>query len=369
MRWQRTRRRAAVAAPLMAVALGLTACGEEETIVVEEKVRAIKSFTVVDRAGGASRRFTGALTAANTSNLSFAKSGTVASVAVSQGDRVTAGQVLAELDPEFLTLALSGAQSELAAAEADFADKRANFDRQRQLFERGWVAQAALDQATAAFDAADAQLELTRSRVASAERDLSEAVLVAPFDGVIASRTVEPFQEVQAGSPLFVLNAEDTLETAFDAPDAVVGRLAVGMTVDVEVAAVPECGCRARITEISTAASSANAVPVTATLFESPSGLLPGMTATIEAVLAGGDADYGYLVPITAIAPGDDAAPGYLFIFDPEAGVVRRTPVRGGGTIEDNLVEVAEGVAPGDIVASAGVSFLRDGQAVRLLAP
>ena len=67
-----------------------------------------------------------------------------------------------------------------------------------------------------------------------------------------------------------------------------------------------------------------------------------------------------------AIAPGDSEFTGSVYRFDREAGVVHRVAVRVDG-VRDNLVIVTEGLEPGDIVASAGVSFLMDGQAVRLL--
>ncbi|MCI4662384.1 MAG: efflux RND transporter periplasmic adaptor subunit [Neomegalonema sp.] len=367
MKRSNTVRRAGFLAYAGVVAFGLTACSEEDHPIVEERVRAIKPFTVTDAAGGDERRFTGSLVAANTSNLSFAKSGTVATVSVSQGDPVAAGQVLAKLDPEPLALALAGAKSELDSAAASAEEKKTALNRNQTLFEKGWVTKAALNEAIAAADAATAQLELARSRVASAERDLTQATLVAPFDGVIASRSVDAFEEVNAGATLFVLNSKDTLEATFNAPDAIVGRLTIGMTAEVNVATVDGCGCKARITEIGTASSTANAVQVKATIYEGAPALLPGMTASIRAVLSGGEGERGYLTPLTAIAPGDEAAPGYVFVFDRGAGAVRKTAIETGTSIEDNLVEIVKGVGPGDIIAAAGVSFLRDGQSVKLL--
>ena len=83
--------------------------------------------------------------------------------------------------------------------------------------------------------------------------------------------------------------------------------------------------------------------------------------------LIGGAEQAGFLVPLTAIAPGDEQAKGYVFVFDPEARAVRRTAVSPGQGVMENLVAVASGVKAGDVVASAGVSFLRDGQTVKLL--
>jgi len=345
----------------------LVGCGEDPVGNNAERVRAIKSYTVSEPAGGDVRRYSGTITPSDTSALSFAVSGTVATIAVKQGDRVEEGQVLATLDPKRLELDVQAAQSQLASAQAKYTDKKGALNRQRQLFDKGWVAKAAIDQAVAAFDGAEGELNLARSRLGSAERDLSNARLTAPFAGVIASRDAEPFEEISIGQAIFLINSEGALEVDMSVPDSVISRVSMGGPVTIDVSTVAGCGCAGRITEIGTASGSANAVPVTAALLDSDTGLLPGMSAEISVVLSGGEEVRGFLVPLTAISPGDAAARGYLFKYDVEARVVRKVPIRGGEGVSENFVEIVEGVAAGDIIAMAGVSFLRDGQRVKLL--
>ncbi|MGF1551231.1 MAG: efflux RND transporter periplasmic adaptor subunit [Paracoccaceae bacterium] len=349
------------------LALLLGACDGEDDAPAETRVRAIKSYVVTEPAGGDVRRYSGTLAASDTSALSFSQGGTVVTVAVARGDRVAAGDTLATLDPVPFELDRDAARAEVASAEAALMEKRQAFERQRALYEKGWVAAAALEQATSALDGAEAALELARSRLGTAERALNRATLTAPFDGLIASREVEPFQDVAAGQALFRINAEGAREAVVSVSDSVVGRVPLGASVTVDVATVAGCGCTGRIIEIGAAAEAANAVPVRVAILDGPDGLLPGMVAEVAITLDGGAAEAGFLVPLSAIAPGDEAARGYVFVFDQDAGVVRRTPVQGGEGAVDNLVAVVEGVAPGDVVASAGVSFLRDGQAVRLM--
>ena len=90
------------------------------------------------------------------------------------------------------------------------------------------------------------------------------------------------------------------------------------------------------------------------------------MTAEISITDAADGPDSGYFVPLSSIVASDEEYIGAVFKYDAGEGVVRRTPIRAAG-VRENLVIVQEGVAPGDIVASAGVSFLMDGQRVRLL--
>lgn len=344
----------------------LAACDEappEEA----ERVRAIKPYYVTEPAGGDVRRYSGTIVAANSADLSFAVSGTVQKVEVKKGDRVELGKLLATLDPKSLQLDVDAARSQQASAQAEFNNRKVELDRQRELFQRGWVAKAALDQAVTAYEAAEGELNLARSRLGHAQRELSKARLAAPFDGVISERDVEPFTEIVKGQAIFKLDSEGALEVDLSIPDTVVGRLSVGTSVSIDATTVGGCGCTGRITEIGSAAGAANAVPVTAAILESPAGLLPGTAVEASVVLSNATGTRGFLVPLVAIAPGENGVQGYVFKFDPVAGKVSKVAVRGGSTVDGNLVEVVEGVGAGDILAAAGVSFLRDGQRVKLL--
>lgn len=345
----------------------MSGCSDNSLQQNTGRVRAIKSYYVTEPAGADLRSFSGTIVAAGDSALSFAVSGTVQSVKVNQGDRVIEGQVLAMLDPKPFELDVEAARSQLASAQASYTNSKAELERHRQLLDRGWVSRAAYDQAVAAFDAAGGELNLARSRLGIAERDLSNTKLLAPFDGVIARRDIEPFTEVPKAQMVFQINSEDAFEVNLSIPDAIIGRLVIGAPVVLDVSVIAACGCSGRVTEIGTIAGPANAVPVTATILQSAPGLLPGMAAEARIVFSDPEGERGYLVPISAIAPGDGQVPGYIFKYDTDAGVVRKTPVQNGEGIKDNFIEIIDGVEAGDIIAIAGVSFLRDGQAVRLM--
>ncbi|MGI9504148.1 MAG: biotin/lipoyl-binding protein, partial [Geminicoccaceae bacterium] len=108
---------------LMVLPMILGAC-EEDVAEPIERVRAIKPFTVAEPADGTIRRYPGEVRPAESSALSFAVAGTVATVDVNQGDRVTAGQVLATLDTKPFDLDIDAARSDLEAAEATSAEAK-----------------------------------------------------------------------------------------------------------------------------------------------------------------------------------------------------------------------------------------------------
>lgn len=349
------------------VAALLSGCEEEGTQTPVEVVKSIKTYVVTEPASGNARSYSGTLAASDTSSLSFGVGGTVQTVLVAQGDAVTKGQSLATLDPEPFELDVNAARAELDGAQSDYTEKQAEVARQRQLFQKGWVSKAAVEQAISAADGTTAQLEYARSRLSIAERNLRSATLTSPFDGKIASREIDPFQEVNAGQSLFLINSDGALDIDILVSDSVINRINLGASVDVDVSNLDGCGCTARITEIGTASGTANTVPVKASLLDGPDTLLPGMNAQVSISLGSNTEEKGFLVPLTAIAPGDGDVGGYVFLFDSAESVVRKTPITSADGVAGNLVAVQGALGAGDLVAAAGVSFLRDGQRVKLL--
>ena len=91
-------------------------------------------------------------------------------------------------------------------------------------------------------------------------------------------------------------------------------------------------------------------------------------TAQVSIVLETETDQTAYLVPISAVAPGQQGTQGDLCIFDPASSTVRKSPIRARGAT-DNMIAIHQGVKIGDVVAVAGVSFLIDGQKVKLMIP
>ncbi len=152
-------------------------------------------------------------------------------------------------------------------------------------------------------------------------------------------------------------------------PDKDVKRISVGQEMDIDIDGQDACGCKGEITEIGTVSGSASAVKVLAAITYGPGDLLPGTSATGKALIASRSAAQGFLVPIVAVAAAADGQPdgAYLFKYSPDKGMVTRVKIKAGEG-RDNFIEVTEGIERGDIIAAAGVSFLRDGQKVKPLA-
>ena len=352
---------------LVVLASILVACGDEPPPPTET-VRAIRTVTVAEPASGKSRRFSGVVEAASTSSLSFEVPGNVQEVKVDVGERVSQGQVLATLDDKTYRLNVEAAEATLGRAEVELADADRESERLQQIAgrDRGLVSQQMLDQARANYDAARKSLSYTRSRLNLTQRDLDRTVLKAPFDGIVTERHVDPFQEVDRGQRLFDLHAEGAMEAAISVPESEIKQVYLGLSGDISLPAIPGPVYKGIVTEISNAAGAANAFPVKLTIAADSSRIRPGLTAEVTLVLGGGEEETAYLIPIAALVPGGEESESSVYVFDAQTSTVRKTTIRHGG-IRDNNIIVEQGLAAGDVIAVAGVSFLRDGQQVRLM--
>jgi RND family efflux transporter MFP subunit len=349
--------------------LVLLACRQEPPPPVE-RIRAIKTITVSEQASGKMRQFSGVVEAADSSSISFEVSGNVREVHVDVGDRITKGQVLAVLDKRTYNLNVKAAEAELGRARVQLADKRNDLDRYKRINKQdpGAVSQAALDNSQAAVDGTRKQVQFARSQLKLAQRDLEKTVLRAPFDGVIATRNVEPFFEVRRGQKLFDVFENTGMEVAISIPEDVIDEIQMDQKGDIQFSVFADRTYHGRVTEISKVAGTANAFPIRLTIENPDQRIRPGMTARVALMLSGDEEKTAYMVPLSAIAQRGDTKKGFVFIYDDKTSTVKKTQIEG-GSVRGNDAVIIEGVKEGDIVAVAGVSFLEDGQKVKLMEP
>jgi len=346
-----------------------SACRQEPPPPIES-VRAIKTITVNEIASGQVRKFSGVIEAADKSSVSFEVAGNVQEVLVKVGDKVSKGDVLAVLDKSTYELNVKAAEAALGRSQARLKNSKNDLERLERIakMDPGAVSEARLDNAGANYDSAKQQVEYRLSQLNLAKRDLEKTVLRAPFDGHIAERLVEPFYEVARGQRLFDIYMEGAMEAAVSIPESEIHGIYLGLPADITFPIISNTVFDGIVTEISKVAGTANAFPVKVTIEREIEIVRPGMTAEVTIILGGEAAETSYLIPLMAVAAGDDNVRGYVFIFDQETSTVKKTPIQAESTgVRDNDVVVTGGVQAGDIIAVAGVSFLEDGQKVKLM--
>ncbi len=352
---------------LLIMLLAISACREAPPPPVE-RVRAIKTVTVSEQASGRIREFSGVLEAADRSSISFEVSGNVREVRVDVGDKIKKGQVLARLDTRTYKLNVKAAEAGVGRAKVQLADKRNDLDRFQRINKQdpGAISQAALDNAQAAVDGAIKELQFAKSQLKLAQRDLEKTVLRAPFDGVIATRDVEPFFEVRRGQKLFDVFENTGLEVAISIPEDVIEDVQMDQKGEIRFSVITDRTYLGRVTEISKVAGTANAFPIKLTIEDPDRRLRPGMTSRVALELGGDQGKGAYLVPLSAIAQRGDSKKGFVFVYDSQTSTVKKTQILG-GSVRGNDAVIIEGIKSGDIIAVAGVSFLEDGQKVKLM--
>jgi RND family efflux transporter MFP subunit len=192
-------------------------------------------------------------------------------------------------------------------------------------------------------------------------------VLQAPFDGVIATRTVEPFSEVTRGQTVFDAYVEESMEVVLSIPETMIREIEIGALVEASFPSLPGRTFEAVISEIGSVAETTNAFPVRAIVADARSDIRPGMTAEVALLVNREVQAQSYLVPLAAFAGGTSDRTGFVYLFDTESSTVRKTTVDVRGASGNSIA--VEGISPGDMLVVAGVSFLTDGQKVRLLTP
>ncbi|MGI9525134.1 MAG: efflux RND transporter periplasmic adaptor subunit, partial [Hyphomicrobiaceae bacterium] len=308
----------------------------------------------------------GQVFATDSATLSFHVSGKIIEMRVNQGDRIKQDQVLAVIDKQPYELDVQSAEAELQKARAELKRARQELERQETLFKNGWVTESRLETVQTKLESAKSQLDFATSKLNLAKRDHRLTELKAPYHGSISRKHVNEFTEIRTGQPIYDIEAAGALEVRFDIPETIISRISLGMPATIKFPTAKDTILRAYITEIGSTASTANSFPVKASLDDPPNKIKSGMTAEADLLLKEQGVESGFLVPLSAIAPADDPGQGYAFIFDPATQSVKKSLIKARG-VTDSFIHIYEGIKAGDIVAAAGVTFLTDGQKVKLM--
>jgi RND family efflux transporter MFP subunit len=352
------------------LSLALYGCREAEK--PPEVIRAIRWTRVAESTTQQVRKISGTTKPVDQTALSFAVSGTVDKVSARLGDRVKKGQVLAVLDKKPFTLAVRDAQAAVSSAKAILVERRANYQRIVSLYEADNASKAELDGAKASRDSAQSQVKAAEAQLGLARRDLNHTILRAPFNGSISKRQIEPHMEVRRGDALFSLDGEASgFEVRAAVPETLVIRLHDGDKVDVVFSSLNNRRVAGEISEIGARSQTASTFPVTVKLQEVFAELRSGMSVEMAfeftpETKGGKSIEQGRLVPVAALLVGPQET-SYVFIYDQTSSTVKKAQVKVINLRDNDVLLEPHNLKAGDIIATAGVPFLNDGQKVKLM--
>lgn len=278
-------------------------------------------------------------------------------VAVDIGQRVKKGQLLAQLASSSLAAELAASKASVLEAQATAQDAAATARRLNSLAGTDAVSAQQVEQAQASEAAARARLAAAQARVAADELRLSYTRVVAPVDGVVATKDAVEGGLPQPGQTLFTLIRDGRLEWRAEVPGADLGSISTGQKVRIIPAGGLPLDGRVRV--VAPTVDPANRMGRVLVDVPAHAAARAGMFARGEFVLG----ETAVLtLPQSALLLRD----GFTYVFRIEGSKVRQAKVQTGRRQGDR-VEVQAGLKAGEPVVSQGVGFLADGDTVRVV--
>lgn len=220
-------------------------------------------------------------------------SGIIEKIYVDFNSRVTAGQVVAQLDPATFEANVASAEGELANARANLELATVDYRRAEELFKNRLISQSEYDRAAATRRQAEAAVQIRAAALQRAKVDLARCTIYSPVDGIVISRNVDVGQTVAASmsAPTLFIIANDLTKMQINAAvaEADVGGVQPGQEVEFTVDAFPFRTFRGRVTQVRNSPVTVQNVVTYDTIVEVNNDdlrLKPGMTANVSIVVA-----------------------------------------------------------------------------------
>lgn len=339
----------------------VSGCGKKSE--VEQDIPLVKTEKVVMGNLATTKNYAGEVHGRYESQLAFQVSGKIIARHVDLGSSVSAGDVLMEIDRKDILQNVNIGSAQVDAARAQLNLAEANLNRYRQLYEQSAVSAAQYEQYQTSYESALAALKQAEAQYTQGNNSLEYSKLVADSTGVISAVHAEVGQVVSAGQTMVTLVKAGDLEVEISVPENRLEELKASQHVAVSFWALNDMVVDGTIREIAPMADKVSRTYKVRIGLVNPSEQIKlGMTANVA--IAVGDAQLLGIttIPLTAIYQTGDV-PQVWVVKD---GVVNLQPV----TIEafgDNQVKVTSGLNHGDVIVTAGIHKLRDGQEVRVL--
>jgi len=326
--------------------------------------RPVKVIRIGDETAAGVMSFAGEVRARYETTLAFRVSGKMIDRPVEVGDRVHKGQRVARLDSNDYQLGTDVLNAQLTSAQAERDFARDDLTRYRELLNQRVTSPAEFDRHETAYISARERVVALTAQLSQATNQLQYTDLLADRDGVVTAVEVETGQVVAAGQPVVKLARLDEKEIHIDIPEQHVGGIKLRQKVSVTLWADGNQRITARVREIAAAADPASRTyRIKATLLEGQDEARLGKTATVWIPVTTAPR---IAVPLSSVfTPQDEPGRPRVWLVDERAGTVRSVPVQLGEALDGEHIVVA-GVVSGQLVVSAGVQRLAEGQSVRL---
>ncbi|CAN7193188.1 MULTISPECIES: efflux RND transporter periplasmic adaptor subunit [unclassified Pseudomonas] len=337
----------------------LTACGEKKPVEKDRPRVFVQEVKPTDYAAAVT--LTGDVQARVQTELSFRVGGKIIQRMVDVGDRVSAKQVLARLDPKDLQTNVDSAQAQVVAEQARVKQSAAAFVRQQKLLPKGYTSQSEYDSAQAALRSSQSALSAAQAQLANARDQLSYTALIADAPGVITARQAEVGQVVQATVPIFSLARDGERDAVFNVYESLLTEPPSDRSIVVSLLDNPKIKTTGTVREVTPAVSAqTGTVQVKVSLDGLPEGMQLGSVVSATAKPVGKTA-----VELPWAALTKNLSDPAVWLVDAE-GKAQLHTVTVGRYLTGKVI-VSAGLTGGEKVVTAGGQLLHPGVRVEVV--
>lgn len=350
------------------IALLIAGCGTKEEL--DDAVRPVFYQEIGKTIVQNSRSFSGVTQPGDETRLSFKVGGTIKMLNVEMGANVAKGNIIARLDDTDYRINYNKAVVSHKNAVVQLETAKSSFLRIENLYANNNISLNDYERAKAQFESAEAMVRTAQSQVNAAQNQIDYTTLRAPYSGVISAVLAKENEMAGPGQPIVIFSSVNNIEVKTAVPENIIGQIKKGQDVTVQFRVFTDKKFKGIITEVSPGTPGASAYPVIIQLIEAPEQLYPGMTATVEIPLYEDEIDTKDMAIVVADAVGHDQTGDYVFTVknssEKDIYIVEKKNVVL-GELRPEGYQIIEGLDKGDIVITAGLSFLYEGKEVRLL--
>lgn len=338
----------------------------------QEPIRSVKLLTVGESGIAVSHEYAGDVRARTESRLGFRVGGKLVQRPAEVGQRVRAGQLLAQLDARDLALSSQAAQAQVSAAQTQRDLAAADLQRYQDLQAQGFVSGAEIQRRQATLQSADASLRQARAQSAVQGNQAGYARLLADGAGVVIAVDAEVGQVVAAGAPVVRLARDGARDVVIAVPEDRVAQIRPGAPAQVRLWAglgTAPGGAPLAATVREVAASADPATRTYQVKLSLPDGAAVNLGATASVRLGSAATaaaqPTAIKLPTTALMRAEAGArtDTAVWVFDPAASTVQPREVKV-ASADGNEAVIVAGLKPGEEVVSTGVHVLSPGQKV-----
>ncbi|MEN6325254.1 MAG: efflux RND transporter periplasmic adaptor subunit [Syntrophomonas sp.] len=333
--------------------------------ITTETISLVQTQVVKPNSEPVEYKYSGDVSARYESTLAFQVGGKIISRNVEVGSRVRAGDVLMQLDPRDAQQALANYAAQIASAQSQLKLAEDTLNRTEQLYKQGAASKAELDNIQNTYNTAAALLKQLNALYTASQNQLEYTSLRADRDGVVTSITAETGQVLVAmatAQTVVTLAKDDELEVEINVPENRITDLNNVQQIKASFWALPNISIDGKVREVSPEADPlARTFKVRITLLNPPPEIKLGMTSSITVVANSAIGDRMVTMPLSAVYQTGDTPS--MWIVNNDTVSLRKIKI---DSFESDRVIVSEGLNTGDIVVTAGVHKLHEGQKVRI---